>query len=162
MKINADMTKIWSNAKILTLFETNDFTAANTSTALHRLARIRKLKPVAISLHWRKADVRLEHLTQYATDNIHDFDARGLANSAWAVAKLGDIQASWNLLAAVAEAAPPLMWRFTAKELSMMTWGFATAGFPAPELFEVIAKEARKTIVYYNPQDIANMTWAFV
>jgi hypothetical protein len=51
---------------------------------------------------------------------------------------------------------------FTAQHCMMTLWSFASAGHPAPEMFDAIARTAiRRDLEHFAPQALASVAWAF-
>lgn len=86
---------------------------------------------------------------------------QGIANTAWAFARVRRQEAP--LFRELAEAAirDSLIWTFKAQELSNTVWAFATVGLPHPQLFSCIAEVTESRRFELPPQNVANMLWAY-
>ena len=92
---------------------------------------------------------------------VGDCNAQELANTAWAFAKVGQLDAV--LFAALARAAERHMDSFKAQELANTAWAFATAGVSAGplSLFVALARAAERRLADFNVQGLSNTVWAF-
>ncbi|KAJ1458996.1 hypothetical protein M885DRAFT_460259, partial [Pelagophyceae sp. CCMP2097] len=102
--------------------------------------------------------VSVEALKKIGTYNAHE-----LVNTVWAYAtvKAMDWKHSKAVMHAVAFNAPNKLPCFHPQSVSNMSWAFATAGVPAPDLFEGMALKAVMRIDDFKAQEFANTAWAF-
>ncbi|KAJ1463488.1 hypothetical protein M885DRAFT_556366, partial [Pelagophyceae sp. CCMP2097] len=144
---------------VLLLFEDTgrDFDNVNFAASLHRLGILSQ------SLE-KSSRPLLQELVDRATSSIinesNKWDARGLANACWGIAKIGNVEAP-ALFKAVAAGAPKKIATFNSQDIANIVWAYATAGVEAPALFKAIAAEAPKKIATFNPQALANTVWAY-
>ena len=107
---------------------------------------------------------RLEPVCEQTVRMLPELDARQVANVAHAFAKSrlvggGPYQGVW---VALEEMARRRLGGFDAQQLSNTAWAFATAGFKAPDLFDIISAEVvRRGLDDFNEQDLSNTAWAF-
>ncbi|KAJ1622417.1 hypothetical protein T492DRAFT_582321, partial [Pavlovales sp. CCMP2436] len=90
---------------------------------------------------------------------LGEFNAQGLANTAWAYAKLNT--PAPRLFEAIAHESEQRVVSFKPQELANTAWAFATLGTPAPQLFGAIARASEQHIGSFKPQELANTAWAF-
>ncbi|KAJ1454227.1 hypothetical protein M885DRAFT_465476, partial [Pelagophyceae sp. CCMP2097] len=128
--------------------------AVNAATAMHRLAKVR-------STLVDRGDARLAKLAAFATECAPRLSSQGLANVAWAAAKVGGAAAPRGLFDAVALEAPKKIERFNAQALANIIWSFARAEVEAPTLFEAAAAEACNKMPSFGSQALANTVWAY-
>ena len=89
---------------------------------------------------------------------------RGVSITAHALAKLGvgiDHPPYASLWKRLALDAIDSVEDFSAHSLASTAWAFATAGVPAPELFDAVARESTARVSEFNPQGLSNTAWAF-
>mmetsp|Transcript_73438 Transcript_73438/g.212702 ORF Transcript_73438/g.212702 Transcript_73438/m.212702 type:complete len:744 (-) Transcript_73438:87-2318(-) len=86
---------------------------------------------------------------------------QGIANTAWAFARVRRQEAS--LFRALAEAAcrEHILVAFKPQELSNVVWAFATVGLPSRPLFSHLADILVSRCWELPPQNVANMLWAY-
>jgi hypothetical protein len=98
-------------------------------------------------------------LSNNAIRQTEGFNPQGLANMAWAFAKLN--HESPSLLDAIARSAVDRIDEFNPQELSNIALGYATLNHEAPALLDAIARSAVDRIDGFNPQGLANIASAF-
>ncbi|KAJ1453804.1 hypothetical protein M885DRAFT_567043 [Pelagophyceae sp. CCMP2097] len=102
-----------------------------------------------------------EEIAELSTEVMQEFNADGFAHLVWSFATVGaDAHDLFQAVAAGASA-PEMMKTFSHQNLSNTVWAYATAGVEAPVLFEAVAREAKTRIETLQPQDVAEMAWAF-
>ena len=94
-----------------------------------------------------------------AERRLDQFNAQGLANTAWAFATVG--QQDGQLFKALARMAERRLDQFNAQELANMAWAFATVGQQDVQLFKALAKMVELRLDQFNAQELANTAWAF-
>ncbi|GFR45114.1 hypothetical protein Agub_g6492, partial [Astrephomene gubernaculifera] len=102
----------------------------------------------------------LEGLAQLMLAQIDSFDARGLANSAWAFGKLKYVP-SGGLPAVIAQAALKRMHEFSPQNLSNLIWSFVYMHHADEELLAAASQFVRARVGEFKPQELANIVWAF-
>jgi hypothetical protein len=120
-------------------------------------------------LRFEPARPTMRLLGAEAMQRLNEFDAQGLANTAWAFATLGITD--HQLFKAIARESKQRMGSFEPQGLAIgsfepqglanIAWAFATLSIPAPQLFEAIARDAEQRIGSFEPQGLANTAWAF-
>lgn len=78
--------------------------------------------------------------------HINTFDARGLANSAWAFGKL-KYSPSQKLPALIAAAAMDKMEAFSAQNLSNLLWSFVYLHYRNEQLMSAMAKQVKALVI---------------
>jgi len=86
------------------------------------------------------AKALVDDLAQLMAANISSFDARGLANSAWAFGKL-KYAPSHQLPALIAAAAVDKIKAFSAQNMSNLLWSFVYLHYKDERLLNVVAEQ---------------------
>jgi hypothetical protein len=81
--------------------------------------------------------------------HIDTFDARGLANSAWAFGKL-KYAPNQKLPALIASAAISKLDSFSAQNLSNLLWSFVYLHYRNEELLEAVSKQVRQSVCVWR------------
>ncbi|GLC35079.1 hypothetical protein PLESTM_000277200 [Pleodorina starrii] len=102
----------------------------------------------------------LDHLAQLMVTHIGSFDARGLANSAWAFGKLKYVP-SGGLPAVIAQAALRRMHEFSPQNLSNLVWSFVYMHHADEALLSAASRFVCARVAEFKPQELANIVWAF-
>ncbi|GIL82487.1 hypothetical protein Vretifemale_11309 [Volvox reticuliferus] len=102
----------------------------------------------------------LDHLAQLMMTQINSFDARGLANSAWAFGKLKYVP-SGGLPAVIAQAALRRMSDFSPQNLSNLVWSFVYMHHADEALLSAASRFVCARVGEFKPQELANVVWAF-
>jgi len=110
-------------------------------------------------LGFAPASATMRLLGAEAMARIEEFDAQGLANTAWAFATLG-VRAP-QLFDAITRESEQRIGSFTTQNLANTAWAFAALGVPAPRLFDAIARESEQRIRSFDAREISNTAWAF-
>ncbi len=98
---------------------------------------------------------------ELAEKKISGFKPQELANSLWALAKLGE-DLPGSFLRAWSQAATRNISAFNSQELSNSLWAFATLGEKPPASFlSAWTQTATRNISAFNSQDLSNSLWAF-
>lgn len=106
------------------------------------------------------ADALLRALaTQWAGKGVDRMAAQGLANVAWAYARL-DLREE-HLFAAIAAEAVGRMGEFGAQGLANLCWAFATAGAHTEPLLHAIEASAVPRLAAFRPEELASLAWSF-
>jgi len=131
----------------------------NLATTWSRLGRARG---TSLSLLQSHEGERLHALRERSAQEAERWSARGLANTAHALAKLRLRSGQWrDLWLALAAGSHREMSAFSPQGLSNTVWAFATAGRAAPALLDAIAAEAAPRVGKFNSQELANMAWSY-
>ena len=101
----------------------SSFTPVNTSTALHRLARLSTLSSTQLP----PSDGRVAALLALADAQVGDMRPRNLANTVWAVATLG-VKPSVAFMGAWCAAAELHLGAFEAQHVANSLWALAAMG----------------------------------
>ena len=107
---------------------------------------------------------RLAPVCEQTVRMLPELEARAVANIAHAFAKARMVGTGpWQLVwAALPGAVRQSLGNFNPQDLSNTAWAFATAGYEAPALFEVISAEAmRRGLGAFSEQHLSNTAWAF-
>ncbi|GLI70705.1 hypothetical protein VaNZ11_015649 [Volvox africanus] len=102
----------------------------------------------------------LDHLTHLMVTQMDSFDARGLANSAWAFGKLKYVP-SGGLPAVIAQAALRRMSEFSPQNLSNLVWSFVYMHHADEALLSAASRFLCARVGEFKPQELANIVWAF-
>ena len=129
------------------------FDAFNITIAIIRLAKL-----LSNDLEKEQKNI-IAAIAAAAVGRIDEFDASGLANMAWAFAKLGF--GDQKLFEAIATAAVKKINEFKPRNLSNLAWAYATLGISNQNLFEAVAATALKKINEFNAQNLSNTAWAY-
>ncbi|KAG2432187.1 hypothetical protein HXX76_009107 [Chlamydomonas incerta] len=104
----------------------------------------------------------LDHLAALMVSQINSFDARGLANSAWAFGKLKYVPAAGTSLPnVIAAAALRRMGEFSPQNLSNLVWSFVYMHHVDEALLAAAARYVVARVGEFKPQELANIVWAF-
>ena len=137
-----------------------DFSGINLSTAIHAFAekwdRLPKGEQAAC-LHDHQA--LIDSIKGKIQRKINAFEGRGLANIAWAFAKLHINDGA--LFTAISRVAMGKMGSFNAQELANTAWAFATLDINDDALFTELSRAVMGKMRSFNAQDLANTAWAF-
>lgn len=106
-------------------------------TAPHRLALLPKFPHTQAD---PTAKALVDDLAGLMSTHINTFDARGLANSAWAFGKL-KYAPNQKLPALIASAAISKLDSFSAQNLSNLLWSFVYLHYRNEELLEAVSKQ---------------------
>jgi hypothetical protein len=93
------------------------------------------------------AKALVDDLANLMATHIDSFDARGLANSAWAFGKL-KYAPNQKLPALIASAAVDKLPGFSAQNLSNLLWSFVYLHYRNDELLEAVSKQVCKHGTY--------------
>ncbi|KAJ1445431.1 hypothetical protein M885DRAFT_492666, partial [Pelagophyceae sp. CCMP2097] len=141
-----------SAAEVLAVFAESkrDFNVVNVATSLYQIGSLSRtftddLKPAFKGLVFKASSS--------VFDDAEQWEARHLANSAWAIAKLRCVDAPALFAAIDKEARKKNVLNggskietFAAQNLANIAWAYASAGYAAPKLFRSIAIDAPKKI----------------
>jgi len=135
------------------------------------LAHLRRLAPICNNMElsnclWSLAtlEMREEHdtirvLAELSIKHIGSFDARNLALSAWALAKLGVKYIDW--CRPFADETLRKLDVFPAvRDMTMMVWAFATVHWRDDDFLRRFCEEVEAREDAYTTQDIGNTLWA--
>lgn len=100
---------------------------------------------------------RLVRLVKGSVRN--DFTSQGIANTCWALAKLGI--GSTAVFEVLAESAASKLCDFNAQELANLAWAYAKVGARANELLARLALRTIAIIDRLNAQNLTNVVWAY-
>ncbi|KAG2488358.1 hypothetical protein HYH03_013048 [Edaphochlamys debaryana] len=102
----------------------------------------------------------LDLLAQLMVGRIDSFDARGLANSAWAFGKVKYVPAG-GLPSVIAQAALRRMHELSPQNLSNLVWAFVYMHHADEQLLAAAARYVCARVHEFKPQELANIVWAF-
>jgi nicotinamide riboside kinase len=159
--LNQRIVKLTDPLEVLRLHDEygHAYDEINLSTTWSRLGRAHGKSRSLILFQDGKC---LHVLRERSMQEAEGWQARSLANTAHALAKLqlrsGGWRALWDVLAAashrkLAECGP--------QALASIAWAFAKVGHAAPALLDAIAAEAAPRVGEFDPQALANTAWAF-
>eukprot|EP00960_Hanusia_phi_P026420 746239-Hanusia_phi.AAC.14 len=135
--------------------------ATNLSTALHRLVVKGGQRTKNI-----ESDPRLTTLLNSLQTTLEkkgsDFNARELANTAWALAKLKISNSGILFKLIQEECMDRCLFEFNWQDISNMLWGFATVKFHSKDLFHRFSVQVLdRDLDDVCPQVISNIIWSF-
>lgn len=126
-------------------------TAGHTSKAAAPCANAAHLSAPLRDLADRLGTLALRH--------VHEFDGRGLANTAWAFAKLRYVPDA-ALPAALCRAAVSRIDQFAAQNVSNLAWALVYLHYQDEQLMQLLKRKACDQVHEMKPQELANMMWA--
>ena len=172
--IQGDLMDAASVQDVLVMVEEQGeiFNKVNTSTALHRIARLATTTPYANDGDNRRSsdavphitrDLRFRLLLQMASALCENMSIVSVSNALWALARLrvdlGETNALLDDLAgraaATAHGAQP-------KSLATVVWALAVLGHePRSRLLRAVAMRVMDTADDFRAPDVVNMLWAY-
>ncbi|KAJ1454477.1 hypothetical protein M885DRAFT_242440 [Pelagophyceae sp. CCMP2097] len=162
--LNARLGSCSRTGDVLTIFEESGLTfdAINLATALHRIGVLarRNDQRLAAAAAAPLLQRLIDRTTASVVGDAEAWQAQGLANAVWGVAKLKRFDAP-ELFAAVAAEAVRKMGTFDAQALANIIWAYATAGVEAPELFRAVSAETVLKVTSFNAQELSITVWAY-
>ena len=148
-----------------------DFSHINSSTALHRLARLSKqeglftLDEMIMGPQGQQRAWAFERLMHSIESHLLEFNTQSLANIMWGMASLS--YHPGDLLDLMSVESLKRIRSFNPQELANSVWAlaklsrFARFTHPQQQLVDAIAVEARRKLDAYNPQNLVNTVWAY-
>lgn len=134
----------------------------NIATALHRIAK--NMERVSLVRTRRLAFARqreMSMLVGMAMAALPDCSAQGVSNIAWALSKIGGELLYLSEMDRVAEVAVTKGDEFNSQNVANLAGAFASMQHSTPELFAELSKRASSIIHTFQPQEIAQVLWAF-
>ncbi|KAK4428198.1 RAP domain-containing protein, chloroplastic [Sesamum alatum] len=134
----------------------------NIATALHRIAR--NMEKVSMMRTRRLTFARQREmcmLVGMAMAALPECSAQGVSNIAWALSKIGGELLYLSEMDRVAEVALTKVAEFNSQNVANLAGAFASMQHSAPELFSELSKRASNIIHTFQPQEIAQVLWAF-
>ncbi|XP_011072081.1 RAP domain-containing protein, chloroplastic [Sesamum indicum] len=134
----------------------------NIATALHRIAR--NMEKVSMMRTRRLTFARQREmcmLVGMAMAALPECSAQGVSNIAWALSKIGGELLYLSEMDRVAEVALTKVSEFNSQNVANLAGAFASMQHSAPELFSELSKRASNIIHTFQPQEIAQVLWAF-
>lgn len=134
----------------------------NIATALHRIAK--NMEKVSMATTRRLAFARQKEmcmLVAIAMTALPECSAQGISNIAWALSKIGGELLYLSEMDRVAEVALAKVDEFNSQNVANIAGAFASMRHSAPELFPGLSRRACAIIHTFQPQEIAQLLWAF-
>ncbi|KAG6382326.1 hypothetical protein SASPL_158010 [Salvia splendens] len=134
----------------------------NIATALHRIAK--NMEKVSLMRTHRLAFARrreMSMLVGMAMAALPDCSGQGVSNIAWALSKIGGELLYLSEMDRVAEVAVAKVDELNSQNVANLAGAFASMQHSAPELFAELCKRASVLITTFQPQEIAQVLWAF-
>lgn len=104
-------------------------------------------------------EILLTSLIAQCSQHLSSFEARNLALSAWALAKMGlSTDKTWCRL--WADAVMARLPAFETRDMTNVIWAFATVHWRDERFLTRFCKEVEVKAENYSPQDIGNTLWA--
>ncbi|KAF8065534.1 hypothetical protein HT031_003135 [Scenedesmus sp. PABB004] len=130
----------------------------NISSAIARVPKL--VGPAGGVQNDPTAKSLVDDLAALMATHINTFDARGLANSAWAFGKLKYAPPSSRLPSLIAAAALEKLPGFSAQNLSNLLWSFVYLHHRDEQLLAAASAQVVAKIDEFKPQELANVVWA--
>jgi len=155
------MAATWQDIQTLISAATaNAVTASNTSYALFRLGCMSCLSATQKQAQI-KASGLIEHLFALTYDKLSDCGSHELTHTMDACARLRHRPPPY-VLQAFAFQAQSQAASFTAQQLSLLLWGFATVGYkPEDAAQQALNQAVLREAAGFSPQGISLTLWAF-
>ncbi|KAG6401952.1 hypothetical protein SASPL_138820 [Salvia splendens] len=134
----------------------------NIATALHRIAK--NMEKVSLMRTHRLAFARrreMSMLVGMAMAALPDCSGQGVSNIAWALSKIGGELLYLSEMDRVAEVAVAKVDELNSQNVANLAGAFASMQHSSPELFAELCKRASVLITTFQPQEIAQVLWAF-
>lgn len=134
----------------------------NIATALHRIAK--NMEKVTMMRTRRLAFARqkeMSMLVAIAMTTLPECSAQGVSNIAWALSKIGGELLYLTEMDRVAEVALTKVGDFNSQNVANVAGAFASMQHSSPELFAGLSERASDIIDTFQPQEIAQVLWAF-
>ncbi|XP_019161784.1 PREDICTED: uncharacterized protein LOC109158313 [Ipomoea nil] len=134
----------------------------NIATALHRIGK--NMEKVSMATTRRLAFARQKEmcmLVAIAMTALPECSAQGISNIAWALSKIGGELLYLSEMDRVAEVALAKVDDFNSQNVANIAGAFASMRHSAPELFPGLSRRACAIIHTFQPQEIAQLLWAF-
>lgn len=134
----------------------------NIATSLHRIAK--NMEKVSMTRSRRLAFARQREmciLVSIAMTALPECSAQGVSNIAWALSKIGGELLYLTEMDRVAEVASTKVDEFNSQNVANIAGALASMQHSAPELFLRLARRASDIIHTFQPQEIAQVLWAF-
>ncbi len=98
-------------------------------------------------------------LSESIVTRIENFNAREVANTAWAFATLK--VSNTKLFDALSHRAQQIITEFIPQNVSNTAWAFATLNISNTKLFDALSQRAQQIISEFTPQNVSNTACAF-
>lgn len=134
----------------------------NIATALHRIAK--NMEKVTMMRTRRLAFARqkeMSMLVAIAMTTLPECSAQGVSNIAWALSKIGGELLYLTEMDRVAEVALTKVGDFNSQNVANVAGAFASMQHSSPELFARLSERASDITSTFQPQEIAQVLWAF-
>lgn len=134
----------------------------NIATALHRIAK--NMEKVSMTRTRRLAFARQKEMSMLvgiAMTALPECSAQGVSNIAWALSKIGGELLYLSEMDRLAEVALTKAGEFNSQNVANIAGAFASMRHSSPELFSGLARRASEIIDVFQPQEIAQLLWAF-
>lgn len=138
----------------------SQFDFFNISSAIARVPKLMGSNGTNVVQLDSTAKILVDELAELMCKLMDTFDARGLANAAWAFGKLKYVP-SQKLPAQIAAASVGKIRQFSAQNLSNMLWSFVYLHYRDEKLLSAAAEQVRLKVALFKPQELANVVWAF-
>ncbi|KAL7594840.1 RAP domain-containing protein, chloroplastic [Lactuca sativa] len=134
----------------------------NLATAIHRVAK--NMEKVLMPRTHRLAFARrreMSMLVGISMMNLPECSAQGISNIAWALSKIGGDLLYVSEMDRVAEVALTKVDQFNSQNVANISGAFASMQHSAPGLFSELSKRGSDIINTFQPQELAQVLWAF-
>ncbi|KAG1653888.1 hypothetical protein FOA52_011710 [Chlamydomonas sp. UWO 241] len=153
-QLNSDIKDCTSPDALLTLVERHGqaFSPINAATALSHAAQLCARQRCTIP------HSGIEGMVQLAREQLPSMEARQLANTAWALAKLQHTDSAF--MDALLKVGKPQLRDFKPRHLANTVWALATLGFADGDFMAALLEVAEPQLRDFKPQELANTVWA--
>lgn len=103
----------------------------------------------------------VDDLAKLMEQHIDAFDARGLANAAWALGRLRYAGPSRELPGLIAGAARNKLGEFCAQNIANTLWALVYMHHRSEPLLRAAAQQVISKACDFKPQELANLVWAY-
>ncbi|KAL4565668.1 hypothetical protein LXL04_029771 [Taraxacum kok-saghyz] len=134
----------------------------NLATAIHRVAK--NMEKVLMTRTHRLAFARrreMSMLVGMAMMNLPECSAQGISNIAWALSKIGGELLYVSEMDRVAEVALTKVDQFNSQNVANVSGAFASMQHSSPGLFSELSKRGSEIVTTFQPQELAQVLWAF-
>ncbi|KAJ1452532.1 hypothetical protein M885DRAFT_526904 [Pelagophyceae sp. CCMP2097] len=106
-------------------------------------------------------DPRTQKMCDDMVSRVDSLSAKHLANVAWSVARMDNIESARPLLLAVAQVSIREISKFNSEKLANLLWAFGAAGIDARDLFAAAVPAALRQLGRFTPQELSIVVWAY-
>ncbi len=94
-------------------------------------------------------------------ERLQDFDRQGVANLAWALAKMPKVKGRLKLAKRIARKSQELLWEFSPQELCNVLWALGKLGVRDNKLMSLASETARGRLDDFTPQGLSTLAASY-